>query len=312
VFGLIVILVAAGDASLPGAKAMADACSAAVVEGSCVVVPSGGEPGESKAIATVSWAEGQRQTALVRVVPSGSKTERERRLVFAPTDPEIERWKAVGFAVATLVGEAPHPGETRPETTPFTPSEEGAPGTAPGGKGLNLPPVVVVPAASRSVTVALQGVMASVTRSQYMLGSSLRGGVVGEGPIEWAFELTAGLLPAGSHAGVETNLWWFGPLARWHLADRQSIHPVASFAFQIERQIFEAERGPYFGLQKSWQVAGTAGLGLEWPLWHNLAVMSEVNLGVRSGATLITVQGKDETDIPRFKAVFGLGVVGSL
>lgn len=306
--GLIAILVAAGDASLPGAKAMADACSAAVTEGSCVVVPSGAEPGESKAVVTVSWFDGQRQTALILAVSAG-KAERERRLVFAPTDPEIERWKAIGFAIATLVGDSPRRPDSGAGGAPGTPPDEDPVVGPPPGKG--GPPTSPTPPPSRGLIAATSGFMAGATRGEYVLGLAGRVGVQTESVVEWGVEIAAGLLPTGERSKVAGSLWWFGPLARWHLADRRSLHPVASFAFQIERQIFEAERGPYFGQQKLWQIAGMAGLGLEWPVWRTLSLTGDVAFGVRSGSTIIFVQGKDETDIPRFKANFGLGVAGS-
>src|SRR5664279_2629453 len=92
------------------ARALVDACSAAVRVGSCsraeggmaaAVIPKG------TAAATVRWetADGRRVQIEVGVAGEGQTAGRGRSIEFAATDPLVERWRSVGLTIATLAGE---------------------------------------------------------------------------------------------------------------------------------------------------------------------------------------------------------------
>ncbi|HEX7670438.1 MAG TPA: hypothetical protein VF395_12670, partial [Polyangiaceae bacterium] len=108
------------------ARALVDACSAAVRVGSCsradgataAAVPKG------TAAAMVRWetAEGRRVRIEVGVTGEGQPAGRVRSLEFAATDPLVERWRSVGLTIATLAGEiSRESGAEPPEEMPGPP-----------------------------------------------------------------------------------------------------------------------------------------------------------------------------------------------
>jgi hypothetical protein len=119
----VVIELSTADAASPNATALVDACSAAVSDGECRL---GQENRDARAIVIVSWNPEHRRAHIeIGIAREGKDRWSRRDLDFAESDPEPERWKAVGLIVGTLVGEAersqPPASETPKETTPSPP-----------------------------------------------------------------------------------------------------------------------------------------------------------------------------------------------
>lgn len=92
------------------ASALVTACSQAVPRGRCVL--SGSEANlRPDAIAIVSWQGTDQQDVEIQVGTrsAGQAHWTSRRMHFSSADAPVERWRAAGLTVATLVGEARPP-----------------------------------------------------------------------------------------------------------------------------------------------------------------------------------------------------------
>lgn len=102
----VVVEIAPADESSAEARSMLDACNVAMHAGRCVF---GGEALDDarSAIAIVKWETTTDSYARIDVGlrMRGRPQWATRFLSFSPTDPVGERWRTVGFAIATTVGE---------------------------------------------------------------------------------------------------------------------------------------------------------------------------------------------------------------
>jgi hypothetical protein len=137
----VVVLLPAADVRGPDARALTAACTAALREGECVV--SENAPPTAVAVATVTVRAAGKVHIDVDVRATGASPSRHpsRDLTFRDADPVEERWKSVGFAIASMSGAAaeaepvPSPDGT-PETPEATPESAttGAASGAPAGE----------------------------------------------------------------------------------------------------------------------------------------------------------------------------------
>jgi hypothetical protein len=103
----VAVELAAADARSPHAHALLDTCSVgAQTRARCVLSQDVGVDDQRVATAIVSWNGPARVGARVDVgLQMGARMKwRARELFFSSADPEVERWRTVGFAIATLVG----------------------------------------------------------------------------------------------------------------------------------------------------------------------------------------------------------------
>lgn len=143
-----VVMVAIAPPEPPAelARALLDACSAAVRVGNCsrvepdIAVADGAVPAGTAA-AVVRWeaADDLRVQIEVALRGEGQPARRLRNLEFAATDPLVERWRSVGLTLATLAGEIsresgaePREGRSKPaarapRTVPDAAAVEGDP-----------------------------------------------------------------------------------------------------------------------------------------------------------------------------------------
>jgi hypothetical protein len=135
--GTVVVLMPAADARGPDARILAAACTAALREGGCIVGDSA--PKYAIAVATVTVRAGGKVHIDVDVRATDESPARHpsRELTFHDADPIDERWKSVGFAIASMSGVAadvapePSPADTAPEAEPAMPAST-TPGTTNG------------------------------------------------------------------------------------------------------------------------------------------------------------------------------------
>ncbi len=132
----IAVELPAGDVASPAAQALLDTCSAGTQTGArCVLSQDAAADDRRIAVAIVTWDGAARAGAHIEVGrPDGLREKwRARDLAFASADPEVERWRTVGFAIATLVGDLIERGEdaSKPEPTPVAVAPERAKTEAP-------------------------------------------------------------------------------------------------------------------------------------------------------------------------------------
>ena len=166
-----------------------DACNAAITAGQCVAQPSGsGEAPRAVAIVRVRDTEGRIVRIEVGLREHDQASWSLRELEFSSEDPPSERWRSVGLALATLVGEieeseaareaeaAADPPKPSPLPPPPTP---GAPRST--HEAVDLPPSdrTIEPSWARPEAFASLGVLVG----QGTQGDPLRWG--GGGRVGW-------------------------------------------------------------------------------------------------------------------------------
>src|ERR1700690_276311 len=104
----VVLELAASDQSSPYGHALLEACNIGMNPGTCVFGQDRAPAREGPAIAVVTWEDPAHSAARIDVGfrVRGTPQWQVRVLPFSPADPEVERWRTAGFAIATLVGEA--------------------------------------------------------------------------------------------------------------------------------------------------------------------------------------------------------------
>lgn len=109
---LVVVVSLPAEPSQPSARAvLLDACSEALPEnGACRSTADAATTSSPPARGLVRWLNDAHTAAFVHVAIG--REVRERTLRFLPADPEVERLRAIGFALGTLV-----PASAAPETT---------------------------------------------------------------------------------------------------------------------------------------------------------------------------------------------------
>jgi len=168
----LIVLVAAGTGSSPTTRTMAATTRDALGPSARVVVrETNGEPSDAEALAVeqsdradaiveLSWGDPQRRQAKLRTHVARSGRWIDRSIGFRPSDADAERGRTIGFAVASILPEAPTEGsEPSVSSTPapppvaVSPASRPALGAAPG-----------TPATAIATPAAIAETPASVTR----------------------------------------------------------------------------------------------------------------------------------------------------
>lgn len=126
----VVIELAQADQGSPNAAELVRACTEAASGSECRTGGAADEAG-ARAIVIVSWADGRQQARIeIGLSRDGKSRWVSRQLVFKDSDPEPERWRAVGLVVGTLVGETEREAEPSPPA-PAPPPTSSPPAPAP-------------------------------------------------------------------------------------------------------------------------------------------------------------------------------------
>jgi hypothetical protein len=137
----VVIDTPASDRSAALEPTMVEACTNAIAEGRCALASqtSDADQAEARAVAIVSWADGEQRTARIEVGLRRADRGQwlARTIEFRPQDAQPERWRAVGLVIATLVGDAIHA-----EAAPVPPP---APAPSPAPPPPPPPPIRAAP-----------------------------------------------------------------------------------------------------------------------------------------------------------------------
>jgi hypothetical protein len=103
VLPIVAVELTTTEASPALERSLLAACSAGLRRAECV--PAGGATDKPAAVAMVSWSDPAHARVEVGVERPEGAEWRARELEFSPQDPADERWRAVGFTIALLVGE---------------------------------------------------------------------------------------------------------------------------------------------------------------------------------------------------------------
>ncbi|HEX4336363.1 MAG TPA: hypothetical protein VH062_10650 [Polyangiaceae bacterium] len=154
----VVVVEVVTEAPSPAmARALVDACSASVREGTCELASEAAhEP--HLAVVDVEFVDASERAAHVEVhdVRGGVPGRHVRILTFKSTDARIERWRAVGLTIATLVGDAlpaPTTLDTEARFDDATDANAGAAAPGAASQTTQTPPLVAV-AGKNATTVA--------------------------------------------------------------------------------------------------------------------------------------------------------------
>jgi len=119
----------------PNAKTLLKACTVALRRGACVLSASEGEApnGSLEAVAVVTFSSADGLQVLIEV---GTQRERRpkwtsRQLLFRPEDSDAEKWRSMGFTIASLAGALGIPEREAASETPEPPPRPPAPKAAP-------------------------------------------------------------------------------------------------------------------------------------------------------------------------------------
>lgn len=125
---VVVVVVLATDAQAPQTRSMTRALEGALEPGSVVVLRETASapddedlaavagPLHADAVVSVAWSEGDGRRAHLRVQRSGRPGSTDRNIEFKPSDASVERGRAVGFAIATML-----PADEAPAAVPAPP-----------------------------------------------------------------------------------------------------------------------------------------------------------------------------------------------
>ena len=145
----VAVELAPADVASPYVQALLDSCSMAMHSNATCVLSRDFKAGDrSPAVAIVAWDGSGRVEARIDVGLSARQSAQwqSRQLLFSTGDPEVERWRTVGFAIATLVGDliGRNGGESNREQTSPSAPQPGSPtaaGEFPTTKEVTLPPL---------------------------------------------------------------------------------------------------------------------------------------------------------------------------
>src|SRR4051794_3344930 len=100
------------DAQSPYVGALLEACNHALhVPGGCALTSRADEPSKPQVVAIVSWDGPAHRRVHIEVGLRSTNHWRTRELSFSAQDSEGERFRTVGYGIATLVGEPAEPSE---------------------------------------------------------------------------------------------------------------------------------------------------------------------------------------------------------
>jgi len=340
-----VVIDLSDQASAQSVEWVVRACNEAIAEAECVA--EGAELLDPPlAVAIVRLADGSGERIRIEVgrgnAPETAWSVRELR--FRVRDPEAERWRAVGLAIATLVGEFVPPDATveagsaaaAPGALPPAPVEaasgpaEVAIASAPAGaaSAASESAVVVPPASQTDAEADESREPARERQPQPSLGAFIGLGVVagpalseqgwrwgGGGRVGWVFSPGWLVALSGSysrHDDAEDSL-----AVSWlHLAlgigRRFELAPAWGAAVSAgggARQIgLEAEVNGTSARSQRWNPYATLGGELWWQLHGGLALWAALDLNGLATASRMFVGGTEKVALPRIDAVGVLGL----
>ncbi|HWO13481.1 MAG TPA: hypothetical protein VNN80_28465 [Polyangiaceae bacterium] len=294
---IVAVQVAPADAAPTLADHLLRACSAGLSRARCV--PARGLEGETPhGVAIVSWAGAEHVSIEVGLAGAAGGAWVSRALDFAATDPETERWRAVGFTIALLADDprfwpeptpAPEPDSVLAEPALTEPPE----GAAERGAG------------RYAVSTELRALAGTgLVSGPWRWGAELRLAVPLSGPVFLTGSLDYALAQS---AGLEVR--WFdvtfgaGLLATSVLP---GLDARARLELLGENVAARVERGAAADRRSAWVPGVSLGGDLLYPLGEGWQLSARGDAFWLDGSTGITSTGQ------RIGATAGAGVLVGL
>lgn len=283
----VVAIHAVPDAPPALVRAAVSACSTGA--GAC----RDGTATSEEVAAELSWEPGGLVVEVTVVLPAGRRT---RTLRFRAEDPEIERWRAAGFAVAVLVDATadppPPPAASSSAPPPPPPSASSAPPVAPP------PPPRAAEAEARRVAITLGPVVTTGLGGRPRLGVEARAGL-------GMVTVSLGGTLHRDDLGVEEELTWVGlglitgavPLGPMSLHGRAGGF-VERFKADLEDAVDHDSRERLVG-------GARIGADVGYPLSPRVFVGGSLELGARFGTTTVYKRGERVDVLPILRPAAG-------
>lgn len=298
----IVVEVYAPQPSAQELGALIAACRRAAAPNECV--SSDVKTSEPPLGVAIVRREGDRARIELGLRGGPSAEWSTRDLVFQPGDDELERYRAIGFAVGTLVARqvAPAVAETETETAPSEPEPSPPPSVVAPPTSLPPPPTVVSgPLRSTWVDVAGQAGLGLIP------GPPRAGG---------AFRTASELAPRGLFAvaelGYSERLGGSTLRARWlhvsvgvghPLSRLRSLSVEVRLALALERLAVTAVEGQRSQADSRWKAGAVAAIDGHWEFAPPVGLLLSAATFIDPKRTLIRSGGEVAGETP----ALGLG-----
>jgi hypothetical protein len=318
------VLVTPAEQPPASMEVLLKACSEAAAPRVCQIAPTA-----ELAEAEVAW-QSDLGSAQVRF-RNGSRPQESRTISFSGSDPAIERFRAVGYAVGTW-GTAAQPPETQTPTRPpdAPPSESpppSSPSSAPPSPPADRPPAPPLPKEKpRTITpgpatrvpsnsrkqqsnwiIDLGGEVGTSYDNEARVGPML--GLVGQrliGPIDLGVRGSFLFVPAWTTGGTEFSghFWTMGMSlgvsaveGKWGLSGE-----IGPFLEEMSLG------GPSLMNSSRVQGGGRGSLILRRTLASHLQLLAGVEVGLRTGTTTVNIDGEPALALPPLFANLHLGI----
>ncbi len=300
---VVAVDIAPSDPPAAMAEALLAACTSALRRGTCRATSAVASNEETPTTAVIVWDEADASVRVVVEVRRGADPRvMERRLSFADGDARIERWRAAGLTVASLVGEVGEQERVSAEA-------ESAAGTSEeddSGSELSL-----LSHRASSASLAFSGRQAWIglaaslapgaTTESARLGGRMEAGFALSAPVYGlaAFDYAFG---AGGSRDLETRwmtlragglyasqLSSIGADAEWGVSAELLAQRVEASAVALEgsESGFRWDPGVALGVRGGWRASSlwsfSAGLDF-WRLWRDTAIVLRDEEVARSSA----------------------------
>lgn len=235
------------DAGAAAVQVVLAACNRAIASGVCVPQGSGGAE-QPRAVAVARPTD--RRVLVVRIeVQLGLGSEAPllvREIAFAPRDPLRERWRSVGLAIATLVGEGEQRQEERfapePAPEPVAPEQPSSEAELEAGPEVAAEPELEAAPADRETEPRDEPDLEPEERA----AAEREGGASqGQAPVVWDFSHRPVFIGLGvlTGPGFGAGAWRVGGSLRagWSDARGLQLAGALSYAVRASRETFSAD-----------------------------------------------------------------------
>lgn len=247
---------------------MLEACSAGLRGARCVRAP-GVDDVEPHAIAIVSWQGSSGVSIEVGLGRQNPPVWRTRDLAFEAGDPELERWRAVGFTIALLVGDE----AWRPEPAP-----------------LDVEPAPQSNGALRLALEARAFTGAGLVSSAWRFGGEMRVSLL----LSDSFFATGSVQYALASEEPELDVRWLDASAGVGLWSRELLPNVEGrvrLELMLENLAVAAQREGTRERQSVWIPGVLAGADLGYHVAPHWVVSARVDAFGLDGSTTVTLGG---------------------
>lgn len=307
----IVVEVSAPEPRPTELAALIAACTRAATPNECIT--SDVKSSEPPLGVAIVRREGDRARVELGLRGTTKSEWSTRDLVFQPGDDELERYRAIGFAIGTLVAkqvEPPAPPPPRSDSPAAAPTPPASPPPSPARASVSTPaPAASAPPPPRATWLELGG----------NVGLGL---IPGPPRVGAAFRAASELRPRGLFAVVETSyaervgepslrVRWLGmalgvghPLA----PNLRTLGVDVRLTFALERMSLTARDGERSAGDVRWKPGVAAGLDAHWDVLPPLSLLVGASTFIDPSHTVVLVGGEQVGETPALGLSGFLGV----